>query len=50
MPDAFRRLQENGIAASLRENREGRKFLRFSPHCYNTESDFERVFAALGKG
>lgn len=36
-----------GIVSSLRADREGRDWLRFSPHFYNTEAEFDRVAEAL---
>lgn len=40
-------LAENRIMVSLRKNREGQPFLRFSPHCYNTEAELERAIHLL---
>jgi selenocysteine lyase/cysteine desulfurase len=42
-----RRLEENGVAASLRYNREGAAFIRFSPHFYNTAAECERAVSVL---
>jgi selenocysteine lyase/cysteine desulfurase len=42
-----RKLAEQGIVCSLRQNRAGQEFLRFSPHFYNTETELERVAEAL---
>jgi len=36
-----------GIVCSLRADRSGRDWLRFSPHFYNTEEEFDRVASAL---
>lgn len=36
-----------GIVSSLRADRAGREWLRFSPHFYNTEAEFDRVAAVL---
>ena len=36
-----------GIVASLRHDREGRDFLRFSPHFYNTEAELDRAVEVL---
>ncbi|MEQ1861904.1 MAG: aminotransferase class V-fold PLP-dependent enzyme [Chthoniobacteraceae bacterium] len=41
------RLLEAGIVASLRPDRAGRDWLRFSPHFYNTEAEFDRVADVL---
>ena len=43
------RLADNGITASFRENRAGRKFIRFAPHFYNTLDDVDRVVSVLSK-
>lgn len=43
----FRVLEDAGITASLRHDRDGREYLRFSPHFYNTESELERVASVL---
>ena len=43
-----RRIQRNCLAADIvMNNRAGR--LRFSPHCYNTQEDVDRVVAVLSK-
>lgn len=36
-----------GIVTSLRTDRAGQDWLRFSPHFYNTEEEFDRVAAVL---
>ena len=38
-----------GISASLRQNRQGRLLLRFSPHFYNTTAELDRVAEVLAK-
>lgn len=43
----FRVLGENGIVTSFRHNREGRPYLRFSPHVYNTHEEVERVLEVM---
>jgi selenocysteine lyase/cysteine desulfurase len=43
----FTALEKAGIVASLRHDREGRDYLRFSPHCYNTEKELETVLGVL---
>lgn len=43
----FRVLEEAGITASLRHDRDGREYLRLSPHFYNTECELERVASVL---
>jgi cysteine desulfurase/selenocysteine lyase len=42
-----KRLAERGIVCSLRQNRAGEEFLRFSPHFYNTEEELDRTASAL---
>lgn len=41
------RLGEAGIVASLRTDRARRRYLRFSPHFYNTEAELGRVLELL---
>ena len=43
----FTALEKAGIVASLRHDREGRDFLRISPHFYNTEAELDRVVEVL---
>lgn len=43
----FERLEEAGVVASLRHDRAGREFLRFSPHYYNTHIELRRVGEVL---
>lgn len=43
----FARLEAQGVTASLRHDRSGREFLRFSPHFYNTPSELVRVAEIL---
>jgi selenocysteine lyase/cysteine desulfurase len=43
------KLAEAGIVCSLRQDRAGTSYLRFSPHFYNTEAEFDRVAEVLGK-
>jgi len=40
-------LLEKGIACSLRGDRSGTQWLRFSPHYYNTEREFDRVASTV---
>ncbi|MFO7976310.1 MAG: aminotransferase class V-fold PLP-dependent enzyme [Candidatus Hydrogenedentota bacterium] len=42
-------LQAADIVVSLRHNREGKAFLRFSPHFYNTEAELAHVVEVLGR-
>lgn len=44
------KLAEAGVVCSLRQDRAGVSYLRFSPHFYNTEEEFDRVASVLGKG
>lgn len=41
------KLAENNIVASLRVNREGQRFIRFSPHYYNTDAELQRAVELL---
>ncbi len=43
----FSKLEEAGITASLRSTRIGDKWIRFSPHFYNTREEMDRVAAVL---
>ena len=45
----FRALEESKITASLRNSRDGRAWLRFSPHFYNTRDEMDRIAAVLGE-
>ena len=40
-------LEKAAVVCSLRHDREGRDYLRFSPHFYNTETELETVLAHL---
>ena len=40
-------LEKAHIVASLRHDRAGRDYLRFSPHFYNTEAELDRAVAVL---
>jgi cysteine desulfurase/selenocysteine lyase len=41
------RLAERGIVTSLRSDRSGRFYVRLSPHFYNTDAEFQRLFDEL---
>ena len=41
------KLMAEGIVASVRGDRAGRDYLRFSPHFYNTQAELERVVDLL---
>lgn len=43
----FAALEKAGVVASLRHDREGRDYLRFSPHLYNTETELDQAVAIL---
>jgi cysteine desulfurase / selenocysteine lyase len=43
----FKRLSENRVVCSPRQDRQGRQFLRFSPHFYNTNEEVNRVLELL---
>jgi selenocysteine lyase/cysteine desulfurase len=43
----FAALESAGVIASLRYDREGRDYLRFSPHFYNNESEVDRAVDVL---
>ncbi|MDR3404335.1 MAG: aminotransferase class V-fold PLP-dependent enzyme [Chthoniobacter sp.] len=43
----FAVLEKAKIIASLRYDREGRDYLRFSPHCYNTEAELDTALEVL---
>ena len=47
MEEVFENLEKNGIIASLRGNRDGKQFLRFSPHFYNTDAELIRAADCL---
>jgi len=41
------RLLDAGVVASLRSDRTGQRYLRFSPHFYNTDAELRRVLELL---
>jgi selenocysteine lyase/cysteine desulfurase len=41
------KLTENQVITSLRADRAGQKYIRLSPHFYNTKSELERVMDLL---
>lgn len=41
------RLEKAGIIGSIRTDRSGRKYIRLSPHFYNTDEELERVLEFL---
>lgn len=42
-----KKLAENGVVASLRADRAGKKYIRFSPHFYNTDAELQRAVDLL---
>jgi selenocysteine lyase/cysteine desulfurase len=47
MEELHGQLNEANILASLRADRAGQKYLRFSPHFYNTDAELHRVLELL---
>ncbi|MFP4500747.1 MAG: aminotransferase class V-fold PLP-dependent enzyme [Candidatus Hydrogenedentota bacterium] len=47
MQAVYEKLHAHKITVSLRKNRAGQAFLRFSPHFYNTEAELARAFQLL---
>lgn len=45
--ELFTALHKAGVVAAVRHDREGREYLRFSPHVYNTEAEIDTAVAAL---
>jgi cysteine desulfurase / selenocysteine lyase len=43
----FAALEKHHVIASLRHDSQGRDYLRFSPHLYNTEQELDRALAVL---
>jgi selenocysteine lyase/cysteine desulfurase len=41
------KLTEAGIATSLRADRKGQQYIRFSPHFYNTDEELQRALDLL---
>ncbi|HNR31805.1 MAG TPA: aminotransferase class V-fold PLP-dependent enzyme [Candidatus Hydrogenedentes bacterium] len=50
MDAVYERLLAERIVVSLRRNRRGEAYLRFSPHCYNKEEELDRAVAVLARG
>jgi selenocysteine lyase/cysteine desulfurase len=42
-----KKLTDAGVVASLRTNRKGQNYIRFSPHFYNTDSELQRALELL---
>lgn len=47
LPALHQKLLEANIVTSLRADRSGRRYLRFSPHFYNTDAELQRVMELL---
>lgn len=47
MEELYGKLRREHIIVSLRKNRAGDTFIRFSPHCYNTVGEIDRVAELL---
>jgi selenocysteine lyase/cysteine desulfurase len=41
------KLSENKIVGSLRTDRQNQRYVRFSPHYYNTDSELQRALELL---
>jgi selenocysteine lyase/cysteine desulfurase len=50
MTALFHLLEKNNIVASLRHDRTGVEYIRFSPHFYNTIEEVDRVVEVLRQG
>ncbi len=47
MRRCFRYLTKKRVAASLRNDRQGRSYIRFSHHFYNSQADFDQVLSYM---
>jgi selenocysteine lyase/cysteine desulfurase len=47
LPKLHQQLTEHGIITSLRADRKGQKYIRLSPHFYNSEEELDRTLAVL---
>jgi len=47
MPELHSLLSRNGVVTTLRVDRQGRRFVRLSPHFYNTDRELERLLGLL---
>jgi selenocysteine lyase/cysteine desulfurase len=50
LPALFEQLGRADIVCSLRQDRQSRHYLRFSPHFYNTEAEVDRVLDVVAGG
>ena len=49
MEALFERLTLGNIVCSPRQDRQGQRYIRFSPHFYNTESEVDKVLNVLSE-
>lgn len=47
MAALYKKLSEAGVIASLRMDRQGKNYIRFSPHFYNTDAELKRAVELL---
>lgn len=47
LAELHQRLRDNGVVASLRSTRDRRKWIRFSPHVFNTAAELDRALELL---
>lgn len=47
MAETHQKLSDNGVVASLRTDRKNQKYIRLSPHFYNTDAELQRVMELL---
>ena len=43
IPGLHDKLEKNGVTASFRTDRQGKRYIRFSPHFYNTDAELHRA-------
>ena len=47
MPALFDRLTSEQVICSARQDRQGRQYIRFSPHFYNTEAEVDHILDVI---
>jgi selenocysteine lyase/cysteine desulfurase len=47
LPSLAERLAQGGVVSSLRADRSGQQYIRFSPHFYNTDAELQRAVELL---
>ena len=47
MPTLHAKLTDANIITSLRANRDGQRYIRLSPHFYNTDAELQRMMELL---